>query len=230
MGPDDLRFDVEIQDGQLLLAPMNGRAPTNEFTFRDGAYAEPVTSVPATIANLAKYLRAADTNANITVSPSAAEIQIKDLKLHGADVGEVVNAVGVATDEAVYGGGGSYGNGRFECSFRANQANLQQNSERTVEVFNMSGYIHSLHLINPPPEAVVQKKLDEIHELVLETLASLRGQGDVNFRFHPGTELLIVIGKPDAIEVTRKIIDALPGQSQGNQEAPLDNQANQQQK
>ncbi len=64
----------------------------------------------------------------------------------------------------------------------------------------------------------VDQNLAEIEKTVLETLDSLGG-GNVSdndrphFQFHPGTGLLIVTGPPDAIEVARKVVTALAGQS-----------------
>lgn len=211
---DSGRIDVQIENGQLFLAPLKGQVDTNEFTFGAAAHGWPIESVPATIANLATYLRAADTNANVTVSPGAAEIQIKDLKLRGAGVAEVVTAVAVATEGAVHGQAGYNGNGRAECSFSANQA--KQNPERTVEVFNISGYLSSLGL-GTNSDTQIEDKLDQIKGLIAHTVEELHtGESKrpdlPQFEFHKGTGLFIAIGSPEAIEVTRKIVDALPGQ------------------
>lgn len=245
MGTNAVRFDVQIEDGQLSLAPLKGRVEVNDFKLGAGAQPADISSVPATIANLAKYIGAADTNGNINVSPSAAEIQINDLKLRGADVAEVLDAVSTATDGAVRGTGGfDRSDGRYDCAFQTGfqfqnggfpMFGRPQNPPRTVEVFNMSGYIRSLPLTKPPPEAVVQRKIDDIDGLVRDTMRKLH-QDDPKpppmpeFNFHTGTGLLIVIGSPEAIEVTRKFVNALPGQTSGNQQAPLDNQATPQEK
>src|SRR5579862_4222594 len=56
---NSVRFDVDIENGRLSLAPLKGRVDINEFNLGAGAQPAEIDSVPATIANLAKYLRAA---------------------------------------------------------------------------------------------------------------------------------------------------------------------------
>jgi hypothetical protein len=203
------RFDVEIADGQLSLAPLKGRVDVNEFNLGPGAQPADIHSVPATIANLAKYVQAVDTDMNIVVAPAAKGVQIKDLKLHSADMFEVVEAAELATDEAVHGGPSP---GKNNWHFVALP---RKDAARTVEVMNISGYIHSL---GNSDEDTIQRKVDEIQDLIRGTLKELHKEDPAHlstpdFHFHRGTGLLIVIGPPETIEVTRKFINALPGQS-----------------
>lgn len=222
---NSLRFDLEIADGQLSLAPLKGRVDVNEFTLGPGAQPANIESVPATIANLAKYIRAADTNGNINVSPSAAEIQIKDLKLRGADVSEVLDAVYDATDEAVRGTGSFDRDGRYDCVFHVAQFQFgsRQTPTRTVEVFDIRGYISFVGLGATNKEEEIHEKLDQLQGLIIGTLMELH-QGDSkppdqpSFNFHKGTGLFIVVGSPEAIDVTRKFVNALPGQAMKNQQ------------
>lgn len=227
------RFDVQISDGQLMLAPLKGRVDTNDFSLGSVAHAEPIISVPATIENLAKYLRAADRHVNIVVSPSAAEIQIKDLKLRGANVAEVMNVIFTATDGVVNGVEAlNLGGGNFNFAF---QASPQQDSTRTVGVFDMSDFIFIRTLTGHPSDELIQQKLDEPEELIAQTLKMLH-QGDAQapplprYSFHRGTSLLIVVGTPEAVDVAGKIINALRSQSRENLQAPLDKPATSQQK
>lgn len=227
-----VRFDVEIENGRLSLAPLKGRVDVNEFNLGEGAQPANIDSVPATIANLAKYIRAADTNGNMNVSPSAADIQIKDLKLRGADVSEVLDAVNTATDEAVRGTGSFDRDGKYSCVFHTTyQFSPPRNPVRTVEVFDIRGYIGFLGLPNNTnDEEKIRQKLNELQSLIIVTLANLH-VGDTKpreepyFNFHKGTGLFIVVGSPEAIDVTRKFVNALPGQFTKNQQGPLDNQA-----
>ena len=66
---------------------------------------------------------------------------------------------------------------------------------------------------------VVHQNLDELQLLIKNTLLQLDGSSDQpDFKYHPGTKLLIVIGNPEAIEVTRKIVNALSGQQKNGKE------------
>src|SRR5262245_30843257 len=56
------RYQIEIVEGQLLLAPLENRIEVKAI-WGEGS----IHSVPATIENLAKYLRAADSHLNIVL-------------------------------------------------------------------------------------------------------------------------------------------------------------------
>jgi hypothetical protein len=149
-----------------------------------------------------------DTNLNIVVAPAAKGVQIKDLKLRSADMAAVVEAAELATDEAVHGGAST---GKNNWHFVALP---QKDAVRKVEVFNISLYINSL---GNPSNDEVQKKLQDLEDLIHRTLAELHEHDSKQppapqVSFHPGTSMLIVIGSPEDIEVTRKFINALPGQ------------------
>jgi hypothetical protein len=214
------RFDIQIEEGQLSLEPLKGRVDIKEIWGPEDTH-----SVLANIKNLSKYLRAVDTNLNIVVAPQAAAVQIKDLKLRAADMAEVAEAAEIATDEAVHGGPSP---GKNNWHFGA----LAHYIDRKVEVFNISLYINSLGNEN---DAKVGEKLDQIKLLIANTLKELHA-GDSKqpelpqINFHSGTSLLIVVGTPEAIEVTRKIINALPGLWTMTQLHELDIPASQQQK
>ena len=205
----DVQYDVQIENGDLLLAPLKGHADMNAImaafnvpTDANGSF----PSVPATIGNLAKYLRLWNTNLNLIISPGATDVKISDLKLHTGDMNALLSALYVATD------------GNVSCRALTGKdiwgikdepaANV---SHRTVEVFNLSGYINTL---GKSDETFIHQRLEEIERLTNETIEGLY-EGRLQhpgFRFHPGTSLLIVTGDVDAINVTRKIINALPGQ------------------
>ena len=202
----DHPYDIQIENGELLLAPLQGHVDIKSIWGPGDIH-----SVPATIGNLTKYLRAANPNLNIVLSPGAAEVKINDLKLRSGDMKALTEAVGIATDGTVR---GSSLSGKDNWTFMVQR---RPNQEQAIEVFNLSGYIQTL---NTPDDKVIAQKLDELENLILRTLMRLgqRQKGeyssvqDPEFKFHPGTGLLIVMGPPDAIEVTRKIVNALPGQ------------------
>lgn len=204
------RIDIQIQRGQLWLEPLKSAGiDVQQIWGSPGELPEDRATVTATINNLAKYLRAIDPTMNIVVSDQAAPLQVNNLKLHAADMREVVEATEIATDQTVRGGPSS---GRNNWYF---VASLQKNPTQTVEVFNIGGYLGTLGKIVETD--TVHKRLDDIEMLIRDTVASLHPSDPrppplPDFKFHEGTGLLIVIGPPEAIEVTRKIIDALPGQ------------------
>ena len=100
-------------------------------------------------------------------------------------------------------------------------ARPERSPEQTVEVFNLNGFINHLALKNTKVKPL-DEQLAEIKKMVLDTMLQLK-QGRLEdketptFNFHQGTGLFIVIGTPAATEVTRKIVNALPGQPQPEQ-------------
>ncbi|HUR60517.1 MAG TPA: hypothetical protein VM029_22545 [Opitutaceae bacterium] len=61
-----------------------------------------------------------------------------------------------------------------------------------------------------PSPAAPAKLLSDIQEVVLMTLERLRpGDDHPEFKYHSGTGLMVVIGSEEAIDVTRKVVDAL---------------------
>lgn len=200
------RYNIEIENGQLLAAPLKARVNINAL-WGPGS----IHSVPATIDNLAKYLRAADTNLNLVLSPEAANVTIQNLKLRSADMAELVQAVMYATGGTVR--GSSFSNSRHNWMLTARP---EHKNERMVEVFNLNGFIGHLGKSGDSAKAV-DEQLNDIQQIILETLVRLK-QGNLtkeenpDFRFHRGTGLFIVIGTPTAIDVTRKVVNALPGQ------------------
>ena len=65
-------------------------------------------------------------------------------------------------------------------------------------------------------EKDISASLEQIMRIVSETLdQATQGKAEAgsqpSFKFHPGANLFIVIGSPQAIEVTEKVVNALPG-------------------
>ena len=91
-------------------------------------------------------------------------------------------------------------------------ANRPRESKPSAEVFNLSGYIQTLGKVD---DDIIRQKIDDLLRLTRSTLVDdmkMSPEDQPNFKYHPGTKLLIVIGKPEAIQLARKIINALPGQ------------------
>lgn len=204
-------FNIQIENGQLSLAYFKPWEHTNPWGTN--------STVAATIENLSKYLRAIDPNLNIVLSPDVGHITIQNLKLNSRNPFSISQAVSVASGGAIVGPGGGGGLG-FGGGLRGMERSLTFIANRpppekpSVEVFNLSGYIQTLGKVD---DKVIGQKLDELeHNLIFPTLDSLHilqtGDTVPTFKYHPGTKLLIVIGNREAIEVTRKIINALSGE------------------
>jgi hypothetical protein len=93
---------------------------------------------------------------------------------------------------------------------------------RTVEAFNIDPYLRWLRENQDANETKgrreeeVVKRLDELEQMVARTLSSLKPGSAVEmptFQFHRGANLLIVVGTTDAVDVARKVVNALPGQA-----------------
>jgi len=95
-------------------------------------------------------------------------------------------------------------------------------SARTVEAFNIGPYLQWLRTKQDPKEAQdrreqeMAKSLEELERIVAITLESLKQGSSVempSIRYHRGANLLIVTGTSEAVEVARKVVNALPGQA-----------------
>jgi hypothetical protein len=208
-------FDIQIENGQLSLAPLKDQTEIKKI------WGTGVSSVPATIDNITKYLRAVDPQLNVILSPEVGPVTIYNLKLNTRLLGSISDAISVASGGAIRGNGagrGGGGGGEFFGGGARGERGLTfaaSNSEShpAIEVFNLSGYIQTLGKMN---EDGVRQKLDDLEGLITETLKDLhvtKSSADLpNFKYHAGTKLLIVTGKPETIDVTRKIVNALSGQ------------------
>jgi hypothetical protein len=158
---------------------------------------------PANIGWLAQELR--DKGWNVILSPEIEGIPIAELKLKNAGVNLVAEAITIAT------GGSVRATVRQEDTLFLVGG---KKSGRQLEAFNMSGYLAQI-----PPEKQEQA-LNTLENIVLNSLLTLQ-EGQLaqqpGFRFYSDAKILVVIGTPEALEVTRKIVQALPGQSQQKQ-------------
>lgn len=64
-------------------------------------------------------------------------------------------------------------------------------------------------------EAFKEQTIETTREIIERTIKSL-GTGPIQFQFHQGANLLVVTGPPDAIDVARKVINAMIGQPTGD--------------
>jgi hypothetical protein len=212
-------FDVDIENGLLMVAPLKKHVDVKAL-WGEGA----VQSVPATVHNILKYLRGADRDLNVIAGPEAGEVEIKELKLRSADIASLMESLGYATGGAIR--AVSFGSGTKSWILMASRTT--QPVERTVEVFNVSGFIRHLTDKAPKPEEqeqIVHQGLNQVKEIIEHTFVGLirgkRGASEApEYQFHAGTSLLVVTGSPQAIDVARKVVNALPGQTRINMAEP----------
>jgi hypothetical protein len=79
-----------------------------------------------------------------------------------------------------------------------------------VENLRVQVAVQKAHLAGAEPPRDLTKLIEEIQTTVQATLRQLKSSAKPpEFQFHPGTNLLIVIGGDEAIEVTRKVVAAI---------------------
>ena len=86
---------------------------------------------------------------------------------------------------------------------------------RQVEAFYLGPYLQNA---GKQSDKDVSDSVDRLQEIIYQTLVAMKGDLNLkpndrpDFKFHSGARLLIVIGSPEAIDVARKVVYALPGQ------------------
>jgi hypothetical protein len=191
-------FDLDISDGAIRID-----APSSALSSR-------ASYVPATIKNVAEILRALRPDLNLVVSPEAEEITVDNLKLRSADARTLMEAIGFATGGRIRAQPFGDPSERLK-SFALTVARPRTEPQRKVEVFNLSGYLRQ----SRAPEEI-DEKLQVVQEIIDATIRAFKGEDFTGerpaYRFYPDAQIFIVIGRPDEIEVARKVINALPGQ------------------
>lgn len=227
------------QETSAKVLPKTSKAPAYVLEVTDGILLSDNQKQPATLSRIADVLRGIYPDVNIVLAPELGQEQVKDLKLRSAQVPEALEALRVASGDAfVWQNGLAQGGslpgpvdpntglpisppqGREQSSLyilSRNNSYTPGNPRRMVEVFNLSGYLEQL---GKRDEKEIAASLEKIKMIVSDTLNQVL-QGNVHqedqpsFQFHPGANLFIVIGPSQAIDVTRKVVDALPGVAGG---------------
>ncbi|HEY5910172.1 MAG TPA: hypothetical protein VJA21_06160 [Verrucomicrobiae bacterium] len=206
--PRSSNYVLEIGDGILLTGGKKG---------------------PAKLSAIVDVLRDQYQDVNIVLAPELGEVVIQDLKLRAAEMPEILEALRVASGEAFIWHKGlapttlidpntglphpSPAGSSSLYILSRNDAPQPENPRRMVQVFNLSGYLEHL---GKRDEKDISASLEQITSIVSETLdQATQGKAEAgsqpSFKFHPGANLFIVIGSPQAIEVTEKVVNALPG-------------------
>ena len=173
----------------------------------------------AKLGSIVRLLRDKHPEANIAMTPELGEIVIPDLKLRAASVDDELEALRVASgDKFVW--------RAFDNQAQPKLFTLQPSEQflresavsrpTQLEVFNMTSYF-ARQANAPANEAALAdykgKIIDDSREIISNTVQwACPRSGFIQLQFHPGANLLVVVGTPDSIEVARKIINAMIGQ------------------
>jgi hypothetical protein len=207
-GPASEPYALQIEEGTIL---------------RKGV------KLPATLGQVVDALREMYPKANLVASPEVTDLMVADLKLRSAELEETLEAVRVASGERfVWRRNGDQpgaidpttglpvpsqpAKGASLYLLTAAPGGPPTKARREVEVFNLRGYIATVNA--GQDEKAIEDSLRKVQEIVRDTLERLNqgsAQG-LDYQFHSGADLLIVIGPREAIEVARKVVEALPGQ------------------
>jgi hypothetical protein len=198
-------YVIQITDGELFLGGLEERIDVKAL------FPGAASKVTATLGNFVKVMRALDTNAEIVLDPAMEEDPVHDLRW---SIPKGISDM-FKTQELAGASGYKYDFGYLPHSkLYIFFSRYYQVSDRSFEVFNLSGYfthltIQESHLLDEKDKSA---KVQEIEEIINSTLKELQGdaKNSAYFAFHPGTSLLVVIGPASTISVAHKIINALP--------------------
>jgi hypothetical protein len=206
-----------------------------------------------TLGNVVDALRERYADANIALAPGLAAVKISDLKLRAGQLSDELEAIRVASGSKFeWIAPGSAGPNLPPGSsvidpatglpspsaeslnrglFILREAPPTPWTERTVEAFNLSGYIQWLTnkdrtAAAPDSRAkAAEQSLHDVEKIVMETIETLKrgnldSQDQPRFQFHSGANLLVTVGTRESVEIVRKVVNALPGQVEAGSPNP----------
>jgi hypothetical protein len=154
---------------------------------------------------------------NIIMPDELGQIRIGDLRLQDAPGDLAVRALSEASGNkfVVKELHSELGPGNPLIVLETNRPPSPPPSEVKVEAINLAGYIQHLKLSGKGTN--IDDTLDKLQRTIVEVQKDLNsktraGSSSPTFRFFADADLLIVIGAPDAVEIARKIVNALPGE------------------
>ncbi len=211
VGSNASGYDLEIVDGQVLHRGQK---------------------MPATLANVVELLRQRYLHANIVLSPGLGTLPVADLKLRASRLPEELEALRIACGQKfivqppAHGAPGvdpttglpvgqaDVGSGLFVL-----EAVHSPQDERVVEAFNIGPYLQWLREQGKDPSQKEQRaedQLEQVKKMIFDTLQRFDPDNPeqnriTDFQFHQNANLFVVIGKREAVDIARKIINVLPG-------------------
>ncbi|HVU38123.1 MAG TPA: hypothetical protein VHC95_07290 [Opitutales bacterium] len=209
--------------GNNSLAAESAKPAPFTLEIRNGSIIEDgKPAVPATVGNILEYVKKHNAPFDLALGSGVANVTVGDMIMHlnspssmpPADSGEtregyeasklcaaITSSASVPLTEQ------NIGNG---FALRLISPDLQ------VQVFNLANYLNPNGSTQPADkdvQASVQEKLAALREIILNTLSNLNPNAPsaptVKFQFHEGANLLVVTGDEQAIDVTKKVVDAL---------------------
>ena len=213
-------YTLEIVNGKLSLAQPKAQGTLNK---------RPATGEGASVAtliNIVDLLRDLHAEANIAMSPELANVKIADLKLRATSLDDELEALRVASGDkfiwmkpgimATVDPATGLPSTPTPAPSQTTLYSLMPNESKaavakhTVEVFNLGPYLQRKGTAR-------DSSIKEIEQIILATLRQVKGDdfGDdaPTYQFHSGANLLIVIGRPEVLELARKVVSALDEQA-----------------
>jgi hypothetical protein len=196
-------LSLRISHGQLRNDRVQG-APTNE---------------EATLGNIVPYLVAAYNEANVVIGDGLGNLKIDDLELRNAPLDLALQALSVASGDKFTVRELRSKEESFALLYML-ETNKTSAPGTKVEAFNLSGYIQHIKRSSPDTnkwDEQIGMNMARLHEIVQSVVDEQRALekisgGSLKFEFFRESDLLIVIGAPEAVMTAGKIIRALPGQ------------------
>jgi hypothetical protein len=199
-------YDLVIENGSVRMPRLN----------------DPNAEAPATLENIVSLLLEKHPEANIAIAPEIRQEVIPDLKMRAANLPEEFEFLRVASgDEFVCRRAFDDIANPLLFTLEPSEKFLQEvakSDSRQVEVFNFSSYFDR-RLQDPQPtgdpnkSSALKESLVQItKQIVTRTVNSVCGSSggeSLQFQFHPGANLLVVTGQTDALNIAKKVINAM---------------------
>jgi len=218
----------------VLTAP-RARAEDASFHIVHGQLTD--TAQEATLSNAVNYLQRRDQTVNIVLPAELGQIKIGDLQLRDAPADLALRALSEASGSkfVVKDQRSELGTAKPLFILEAGQPPPPPPSDVTVQAFSLTGYLEhmkfealSRKVTNTSgQDTEFEENLGNVCEIITDTVAaqqsflSQSGGAAVplkppTFKFYKAADLLIIIGSQEAVETARKIVNALPGESDGH--------------
>jgi hypothetical protein len=184
-------------------------------------------SQEATLSNIVAYLGIMNRgaaehfpNANFVVGDGLGSLKFEDLQLQHAPLDLALQALSVASgNKFIVREFNSKETPSLLYMLETNKTSVPQTE---VEAFSLSGYIQHLKSSSPDPKnwgEQIGRSIDHIQSIIRQVVEEQRDLEKTNwaplkFEFFRESDLLILIGPPDAVATAGKIIRALPGEDE----------------
>jgi hypothetical protein len=221
-----LTFAAETSNKSETPPPLPSALPTItevevDLDIVQGKMSPEGKEMEATLENIAQLWRNR-LGINVALSPGAAKIRIDDLKLRSATLNEALQALTVAgNSQFVFqvkkpepGVDPTTGEVKNEAGRSLVLFQARSQPKQSVEVFNLTPYFRFASITTPDQ---INEALQHILMTSEETVDDLRISNQdapdyytmPRIKFHKGSNLLVVTGTSEAINVVQKIVNAL---------------------